>query len=49
MRVACLPWSRLWSLARVPLYLLWKLRMLATTLAGAARGSAWIRTDRSGS
>lgn len=49
MRVARLPWSRLWSLARVPLYLLWKLRMLATTLAGAARGSAWIRTDRSGS
>ena len=49
MRVARLPWSRLWSLARVPLYLLWKLRMLATTLAGAARGSAWIRTDRNGS
>lgn len=49
MRVAGLPWSRLWSLARVPLYLLWKLRMLATTLAGAARGSAWIRTDRGGS
>jgi cellulose synthase/poly-beta-1,6-N-acetylglucosamine synthase-like glycosyltransferase len=49
MRVAGLPWLRLWSLARVPLYLLWKLRMLATTLAGAARGSAWIRTDRNGS
>lgn len=49
MRAAGLPWSRLWSLARVPLYLLWKLRMLATTFAGAARGSAWIRTDRSGS
>jgi cellulose synthase/poly-beta-1,6-N-acetylglucosamine synthase-like glycosyltransferase len=49
MRVAHLPWSRLWSLARVPYYLLWKLRMLATTLAGAARSSAWIRTDRSGS
>ncbi|NJD33528.1 MAG: glycosyltransferase [Betaproteobacteria bacterium] len=49
MRVARLPWSRLWSLANVPGYLLWKLRMLATTLAGAARSSAWIRTDRTGS
>lgn len=49
MRVARLPWSRLWSLTRVPFYLLWKLRMLATTLAGAARGSPWIRTDRTGS
>jgi cellulose synthase/poly-beta-1,6-N-acetylglucosamine synthase-like glycosyltransferase len=49
MRVAHLPWSRLWSLASVPYYLLWKLRMLATTLAGASRSSAWIRTDRSGS
>ena len=49
MHVARLPWSRLWSLASVPGYLLWKLRMLATTLAGAAHSSAWIRTDRSGS
>jgi len=49
MRAAHLPWSRLWSLASVPGYLLWKLRMLATTLAGAARSSAWIRTDRTGS
>lgn len=49
MRIARLPWSRLWSLANVPGYLLWKLRMLATTFAGAARSSAWIRTDRSGS
>ena len=49
MRVTRLPLSRLWTLTRVPLYLLWKLRMLATTLAGAARGSAWIRTDRTGS
>jgi cellulose synthase/poly-beta-1,6-N-acetylglucosamine synthase-like glycosyltransferase len=49
MRVARLPWSRLWALVSVPGYLLWKLRMLATTVTGAARGSAWIRTDRSGS
>ncbi len=49
MRVAGLPWSRLWSLYRVPLYLAWKLRILAATFAGAARGSAWIRTDRNGS
>jgi cellulose synthase/poly-beta-1,6-N-acetylglucosamine synthase-like glycosyltransferase len=49
MRIAGLPWSQLGSLARIPLYLFWKLRMLASTLAGAARGSAWIRTDRTGS
>lgn len=49
MRVARLPWSRLYLLARIPAYLLWKLRLLPPTLAGAARNSAWTRTNRTGS
>ncbi|MDP1525815.1 MAG: glycosyltransferase family 2 protein [Rhodocyclaceae bacterium] len=48
LRVARLPWSRLLLLTRIPGYLLWKLRMLAGTLAGSKNHSTWVRTNRSG-
>lgn len=48
VRVAHLPWSRLFLVARIPGYLLWKLSMLAGTFAGAGRNSAWVRTNRTG-
>jgi cellulose synthase/poly-beta-1,6-N-acetylglucosamine synthase-like glycosyltransferase len=48
LRVAHLPWSHLLQLMRIPGYLLWKLRVLAGTIAGSTRHSAWIRTNRSG-
>jgi hypothetical protein len=48
LRVARLPWTHLLLLARIPGYLLWKLRVLAGTLAGSARHSAWVRTNRTG-
>jgi hypothetical protein len=33
-------------LLRVPLYLLWKVRMVFATLRTARQGSAWVRTER---
>lgn len=48
VHVAHLPWSHLFLVARIPAYLLWKLRVLAGTLAGSAHHSNWVRTNRSG-
>lgn len=49
LRVAGLPLSSLRALAGVPAYLVWKLRIVGTILAGARPGSDWTRTERSGS
>lgn len=46
--VGGLPWRRLLVLARVPGYLLWKLRLLGRIAATARRDSAWVRTARNG-
>lgn len=48
VRAAGLPYGALWSLLRLPAYLLWKLRQLGPILAGARRDSAWVRTNRHG-
>jgi len=44
--VAGLPWHRLWLLARVPGYLLWKLLHLGGVLRGARHDAPWVRTAR---
>lgn len=48
LHVAHLPISRLTLLARVPLYLFWKLGMAFRISSGSAANSEWVRTDRSG-
>jgi cellulose synthase/poly-beta-1,6-N-acetylglucosamine synthase-like glycosyltransferase len=48
LRVGGLPWRRLLILARVPAYLLWKLRMVGAIATTARRNSAWVRTTRGG-
>ena len=48
MHITQQPWSRLRVVSRIPAYLAWKAGMLTTTFSSAARGSAWIRTDRDG-
>jgi len=47
--VVGLPWSRLWMLARIPAYLIWKLSVLRPTLSQAQRNAEWVRTARDGS
>ena len=42
LSVARLPWSRLALLARIPGYLLWRLRVLAGTMAEAASQNVWV-------
>jgi len=37
-----------WVLLQVPGYLLWKLRMLPSIVAGSKRDSEWVRTNREG-
>ena len=49
VRIGSLPWSHLLLLARLPGYLLWKLRMVQPILASSRRDSAWVRTQRNGS
>jgi len=44
-----LPWQRLSILIHIPAYLISKIRMIATTLSAARRGSTWVRTNRTGS
>ncbi len=48
MRVTNLPWTQLKLLARIPAYLVWKLRLLIPTLTAAHSGAAWTRTNRTG-
>lgn len=48
LRVSGLPLTHLLLLARIPGYLLWKLRMILPSLASARQNSAWVRTDRDG-
>lgn len=48
LRVAHLPWQHLLALWQTPAYLIWKLRLVTTTLASAQRDSRWIRTNRDG-
>jgi len=49
LRVSYLPLSRLSVLARIPAYLLWKLRIGFHITSGSSADSAWVRTDRNGS
>ena len=49
LRVAHLPPSRLFVLARIPAYLFWKLRMALHISSGSSADSEWVRTDRNGS
>ena len=40
-------WRDLLLLAQIPVYLLWKLRMLPEVIAKAGRNAVWVRTERS--